>query len=808
MIEISGSETGQAQKCYHCGDECDNDLIKVDSRYFCCHGCKTVYEILQENGLNQYYQLEKNPGVSQKEKPGHSNYDFLENPEISKHLLSFSSENFQNISLKLPAIHCSSCIWLLENLRLLEEGILDVRVNFSKKEALISFNPQKITLKEVALLLENIGYPPEINLNTNESKGKAKGTKSLTIKMGVAGFCFGNIMLLAFPEYLGFTGEYTAELKYVFSYLSLLLALPVVFYCSSDYYMSAYKSLKSGFVNIDVPIALGITVLFLRSAYEIISGTGIGYLDSLGGLLFFLLIGKWLQAKTYEGLSFERDYKSYFPISVTRIKAGKPQHVGLKEIESGDRLRIRNSEIIPSDARLLSDKGVIDYSFVNGESTPVSFRKGDYIFAGGREVGKGIEIEVVKKVSQSYLTQLWNNEVFKKEKEDFKTLLINRISRHFTIIVLCIAFAAAISWYFIDVSQVWLVFTAVLIVACPCALVLSSPFTNGNVMQVFGRMAFYLKNADIVEKLNEIDTIVFDKTGTITHNDKQGLEYTGTTLDNRQLLMVRKVTGNSMHPLSRAVHAGLTQAEGQVEIDDYVEIPGQGISARAGGQEIKIGSAAFAGLNGQAAKQVFGQVHIAIGGMYYGHFNVGTKYRSGLKTLFKKLKGHYGMLLLSGDSERDLETVAADYVDKNNIYFNQSPQDKLDFVKRLQEQGKKVMMIGDGLNDAGALKQSDLGIAVTDNVANFTPASDAILLGANLKFLDKLLDFGHFAKKIVIASFVLSFMYNVVGISLAVMGYLEPVAAAILMPVSSISVVLFATLSIQVTAKRRKMFVT
>ena len=220
MIETPGSEIGQALKCYHCGEDCDNDLIRIDTKHFCCHGCKTVYEILSESGLTRYYQLEKNPGVSQKEKSGNTNFDFLDNPEIQQSLLSFSSGNFQSISLKLPSIHCSSCIWLLENLQLLQKGILDVKVNFSKKEAFISFNPALINLKEVALLLERIGYPPEINLLGENKGAKSAEGKSLAIKMGVAGFCFGNIMLLSFPEYLGFTGEFTTGLKFVFSYLS------------------------------------------------------------------------------------------------------------------------------------------------------------------------------------------------------------------------------------------------------------------------------------------------------------------------------------------------------------------------------------------------------------------------------------------------------------------------------------------------------------------------------------------------------------------------------------------------------------
>ena len=408
MIGISESEIDQALRCYHCGEECDDNTIRINSKYFCCHGCKTVFEILTESGLTQYYQLEKTPGLTQKKRSKNTNFDFLDNPEIQQRLLSFSSKNFQNLYLKLPAIHCSSCIWLLENLKLLEEGILDVKVNFSKKEALISYNPQLLSLKELALLLDMIGYPPEIKLQ-NEATGKRDvAGESLAIKVGVAGFCFGNIMLLSFPEYLGFTGEFSLGLKHVFSYLSLLLAFPVVIYCSRDYYISAYKSLKSGFVNIDVPITLGITVLFLRSTYEIVFDVGLGYMDSLAGLLFFLLIGKWLQAKTYEGLSFERDYKSYFPVSVTKLKNGESVHVTLKEIKTGDRLYIRNNEIIPADARLLSEEALLDYSFVNGEAAPVTGGKGDYIFAGGREVGKGIEVEVIKKVSQSYLTQLWN----------------------------------------------------------------------------------------------------------------------------------------------------------------------------------------------------------------------------------------------------------------------------------------------------------------------------------------------------------------------------------------------------------------
>ena len=270
-------------------------------------------------------------------------------------------------------------------------------------------------------------------------------------------------------------------------------------------------------------------------------------------------------------------------------------------------------------------------------------------------------------------------------------------------------------------------------------------------------------------------------------------------------MWIKKVVGNSTHPLSQAVYSGLSSVKGDVELSDYIEMPGQGVFAKVGDHHIKIGSADFVGLDSQSVKQVFSQVHVMIDDKCLGHFNVETSYRRGLRELFKKLKNRYSLLLLSGDNERDLETVAANYISRDHVHFNQSPQDKLDFIKQLQRNGKKVMMIGDGLNDAGALRQSDIGIAVTDNVSNFTPASDAILLGTNLKRLDKFMSFSRYANKIVIASFILSFLYNLVGIGLAVLGYLEPIVAAILMPLSSISVVLFTTLAIQLTAQKRKM---
>jgi len=291
-------------KCYHCGELCVDESIEFDDKPFCCNGCKMVYEILNENDLCGYYDLQNSPGINLKNRNYEEKFAYLENTEIQNKLLNFSSEHLNKIVFTIPAIHCSSCIWLLEHLNRLREGVLNSRVNFVRKEVALDYDPTQISLKTIVELLATVGYEPEINLqNVSKSKSK-KENRKLYLQIGVAGFAFGNIMMLSFPEYFGFEGLDDTVRKFI-TYINILLALPVVFYSANSYFISAYRGLKQKYINIDVPIAIGIIALFLRSLYEILSQSGPGYLDSLAGLLFFLLIGKWVQSRTYESLSFD-----------------------------------------------------------------------------------------------------------------------------------------------------------------------------------------------------------------------------------------------------------------------------------------------------------------------------------------------------------------------------------------------------------------------------------------------------------------------------------------------------------------------
>ncbi|MEE3243749.1 MAG: heavy metal translocating P-type ATPase metal-binding domain-containing protein, partial [Bacteroidota bacterium] len=308
------------ENCYHCGDPCLGDSITHQDKMFCCNGCKTVYGILHENDLEDYYNLDQNPGISPKAVQG--KFDFLTNETILDKLLEFNEQNTQIVSFTIPAIHCSSCIWVLENLNKLNAAIKNTQVNFPEKSIRITYDASVIALKQVVELLCMLGYEPAISLEDFNNKEK-KTDRSLIYKLGVAGFAFGNIMFLSFPEYFEVEEFWLDQYKHLFRSLMLAFSIPVVVYSAQDYFRAAYKSIRSKLLNIDVPIALGILVLFVRSCAEVLTQTGTGFFDSLAGLVFFLLLGKFFQQKTYAFLSFERDYKSYFPIAVTRLEPAK-----------------------------------------------------------------------------------------------------------------------------------------------------------------------------------------------------------------------------------------------------------------------------------------------------------------------------------------------------------------------------------------------------------------------------------------------------------------------------------------------------
>ena len=775
--------------CYHCGADCDRKSIDFDEKEFCCNGCKTVYEILNVNELTCYYDLESTPGTIPVEIQG--KYNYLENEEIIESLLEFGDGETSVVEFFIPSVHCSSCIWILENLHKLNEGVSTSLVNFPNKTLRATFKNDKISLKQFVELVTSIGYEPYISLEDADGK-KNKIDKTLIYQLSIAGFCFGNIMLLSFPEYFGVEDFWLEKYKPLFRWLIFAMTVPVVFYSAKNYFISAYKGLRHQILNIDVPIALGISVLFIRSSIEIMLNIGSGFFDSLTGLIFFLLIGKFFQEKTYNFLSFERDYKSYFPIAVTLISGGKESSIPVKDIEQGHRLLIRNDELIPVDSILINGNAAIDYSFVTGESLPVIKQSGDKLFAGGKQTTGAIEIEVINTISQSYLTQLWSNDIFNKTDEITIKTITDSISKYFTFAILTIALFAGIFWYLKNPSMAFNVVTAVLIIACPCALALSAPFAIGNMLRIFGYNNFYLKNAATIENMAKINTIIFDKTGTITTSDKSTLVYKGEGLTTEELAAIKVVLRASNHPLSRLLYNFIETEPLMDNTFHFEEILGMGIQAKINDMDVKLGSEKFVGAITSKTNET--AIHIKINNELKGSYIFKNSYREGTKHVFETLSNNYDLIILSGDNDGEKASLEKILPTKMKFYFNQKPNNKLEFVKNIQQKGGKVMMIGDGLNDAGALAQSNVGIAISEDVNVFSPACDAILDAKLFNNLPKFLTLAKQTITVIKVSFILSFLYNIIGMYFALTGQLTPLVAAILMPLSSISIVTFVTI--------------
>lgn len=767
-----------SSKCYHCGNE-SNIQILQDHHNFCCYACKNVYLLLKDNNLDNYYELEAHPGV--KKNLDEAYYDFLIPEAIQKELCIFYSPELSKIQIHLPAIHCTSCVWLLENLHKLDPGVLEVQVNFSQQNALITFNPEKTHLKSIAELLHKIGYTPVFE-QSNSKENPVKQRK-LWYQIAVAGFIFGNVMLLSFPEYLGLSQSAYAHYLPLISKLNFLLSLGI-FYSAWDYLKSAYTAIKERQINLDIPISLGILTLWLRSTLDIFLYNEPGFLDSLAGLIFFLLIGKWFQNLSYRQLSYDRNYEHYFPLAVLKKQAdGQYQPESIKQLQRGDQIRIRNQELIPVDARVLSNKATADYSFVSGESANMYFAERDLMYAGGRVLNQSVELMVEAPLNESYLVQLWNQKIFQKQNNNSFNNLIDQFSKYFIYGIIGISFITAILWYFIDPSQIWTVVSAVLIVACPCALALARPFSLGNMAYHLSKKTFFAKNVDVIEQMSQVEHIVLDKTGTLSHGHFKNAHWHGSPLTAEEENVLCHALLNSSHPISQSILQTLKYTN-PIELSSYEEHIGKGQEAVFENTKIQLGSSSY--LNESLPSSAVG---LKINGNLRGYYQLDSAFRPQVQGLLSRLNKDYQVHVLSGDNDKDLPFFQELMKGGIQVHFNQKPDNKVSYIEGLPG---KVLMIGDGLNDSAALQTAYVGLAVNEQGMNFFPSADGLIGGDHITNLDYLLKASKKAVRFTKFLLVISLLYNIVGLSLAISGQLSPISSAILMPISSLSVVILA----------------
>ncbi|AWU43813.1 metal-transporting ATPase [Blattabacterium sp. (Cryptocercus kyebangensis)] len=733
------------------------------------------------------------------------NFEFLDDEKIAEKIIDFKDQDITFVRFFIPSIHCSSCIMILENLSNIHKNILESTVDFSNKTVGITFNHSVLKLSHLAIILKKIGYKPSINFELIEKKNHQKiFDRKLIGKLAISFFCFGNIMLLAIPEYVGSHEDiWFLENRNFFRYLMLILSLPVVLFSFTDHIKYAILGLKKHILNMDIPISIGILVLFSWSCYEVFFDLGSGYFDSLSGFSFFLLISKIFQIHTHSKIfSFEKSYKSFYPISISRIqKNNKEENILLSYLKKGDHIIIRNEEIIPVDSILIRGAALLDNSFLTGESYLISKKIGERIYAGSKQKGEAIYLKVIKNVDQSYLSLLWNNKKFRKNKKLFHlNSITNQFSQYFTPIVLIIAIITGIYWYFINVSKVFQTVFSVLIITCPCAIVLSTPFILGNFIRIFSKKGFYIKDIYTMERIANISTLIFDKTGTITDQNKEKISFVGPHLKYKEKKIISSLLRNSIHPLSKRIFSELSIKE-FYPIKNFREIIGHGMEGFINKVPVKIGSSKYIGVTINNCKGT--SVVISINKKFIGYFLFRNYYRKGIEKIFQNLKKKYKIIILSGDNNELEKKYLESILPKNSkILFNQSPEKKLDYVRKIQKNGEKVMMIGDGINDSSALNQSEVGVSISENPSSFFPNCDAFIQSHYLNKIFLFLKISRISIKLVIVNFMISLFYNFIGIIFAITGLLKPFIAAILMPLSSLSVIIFSLLSTWMVSRR------
>lgn len=785
--------TKETIRCYHCHSPQQESMIRHDDKDFCCQGCITVYDILHSRDLCQFYDMDDMDFLKKAPFNISRSYSYLDTEEFSKRLIRYSDQKQTHVRFYIPQIHCRSCLWLLERLYKIDSRILRSEVLFDQKELYVVYETGSLLLSELVSILASIGYEPSINQTAEDEKPKTQ--RSEILKIGISGFCFANIMMLSLPEYFSSGIIQESIIRSTIPVLQILLSLPVITYTAWDFFRPSISNLKKGRLIIDFPISVAIVITFLRSIYDIYYGYSAGYLDSMTGIVFFMLIGRWMQSRTHQFLSFDRKFLSFFPVMVEKIEDMKRCFVSINDIQKGDRITIYPQEIIPVDGILSRGKAVIDYSFVNGESDLQEISIGQHIYAGGKQTQNTIDLIVMNSHEQSKMISMWNHASFKNKKVRNENQLLDTAGMIFTWIVLGLGMGAWLFW----MSQskplmAWNSLTTILIVACPCALLLTSSFVYGHYIRVLSKYHFFLRDSQVLNDLINIDHIVFDKTGTLTIINGLLVEFQGDQLDEKTKQALTDIFSHSQHKLARAILEYLAMPVDHYDIN-MKETIGEGLEVWLDDQHYKIGSDRFVGLQSEDTRT---RVHVIRDNRSLGCFIIQNKYRSGIEKMIGTLGEKFKLSLLSGDHENEYTYLSKFFPLNASLKFRQTPLQKLEYIEQTKsEKNERIMMVGDGLNDSGAFKAADVGVVITERNNNFNPESDIILEASSLIWLDKLLTFVSKMPYIVMVISVYSLLYNLIGLYFALQGKLSPVVAAILMPMSSISIILGVYLSVE-----------
>ncbi len=787
--------------CDHCGLPVPAGLVDGDAeRRFCCSGCRVAYDVIHGAGLEGYYDLKERIDAPEVAAQGRgAAYGEFDDPAFADLYCRRRRDGLATVELYLEGVHCAACVWLVEKVPLVIPGVAECRLDVGRSLATVVWDPDHTPLSAVARFLDSIGYPPHPFHGVEARDMERREDRSLLIRIAVAGAIAGNVMLLAFALYGGYLHGIAPTLRSLFRWVSLGLTLPSVLWCARVFYRGAWGALKTRTLHMDVPISIGILAAFGWGIANTVRDSGEVYFDSVTILIFFLLVGRWLQRRQQRRAARATELLfSLAPSTARVVEENRIREVPAAALRPGMVVELRAGDSAPADGVVLVGGSTMDLSLLTGESRPVAVAAGDPVHAGTTSLSGRLEVEVRSAGADTRLGRILRLVEEGAQRRAPVVLLADRISGWFVLTVLSLALVTVAVWLRIDPEQAVENAVALLIVSCPCALGLATPLAVSAAVGRAARAGILIKGGDALESLARPGRMILDKTGTLTEGRLAVVRWHGSVATRR---LVAAAETHSTHPVAVAFAAGVDTA-GVPAPTDVEQHPGRGLTARVGGHDLMVGSPSFAEERvGDFSVAVAREIRAAIAegltpvvvvldGEIEAVAALGDPVRTDTADALDAIKARgWEIEILSGDHPGTVRALAQRLrLDPAAGRGGAVPEDKVERVRQAAVQGP-VVMVGDGVNDAAALAAASVGVGVHGGAEAALAAADVYLGDPGLAPLVRLLDGSQRTLGVIRRNLVFSLGYNAVAVTLAMLGLMHPLVAAILMPASSITVV-------------------
>lgn len=801
--------------CFHCGLPCPEPRqgvnpysVKItgEQRAMCCPGCQAVAQAIVANGLEDYYKYRTEKSISADNLIPEEleQLQLYDNAKLQQQFVSSSSAHpeIKNASLMLEGIVCAACVWLNEQHVSHLIGVKSFAINYSTQRARVSWDDSQIKLSDILKSISSIGYRAHpFDPGRQEAVQKRERQRAL-IRLSVSGLGAMQVMMLAIALYAGDYSGIDSDMKHFFRWVSALIATPVVFYSAQTFFIGAWRDLKRRNLGMDVPVALAIGGAYVASVWATLSNSGQVYFDSLTMFTFFLLVGRFLELRARQRSGEVADaLVKLLPVMAARINADGIEQVMVNELQLDDLVRIKPGETIPADGIIVEGQSSIDESLVTGESYPLRRIEHDSVIGGTVNIESPLVMRITKIGEETVLAGIQRLLDRAQTEKPHIALLADKVASIFVGVILVFAIMVGAIWWQLDSERAFWIVLSMLVVTCPCALSLATPAAMTAATGALTRLGMLVTHAHALETLAKVDTFVFDKTGTLTRGilALKKTSAVGTLSEVQCKEIAASLEQVSEHPVANAFqHLGLDLFNTEKSKAEM----GVGIEAVINNLKYRIGKrdwvSAIVAKDRQIIDQqvpgneLHSQVYLASENEWLAIFTLEDQIRDDAKEMLAHLKGlNINTILLSGDQDNVVCNTAT-ALNITTTYSEQSPANKLEVIKNLQQQGHVVAMVGDGVNDAPVLAAAQVSIAMGGGTHLAQASSDMVLLSENLNHLQE--SVVHARKTILVVKQNLSWavLYNLIALPLAAMGYIAPWLAAIGMSASSLFVVLNA----------------